>query len=89
MDGNLLSIGKTYRLRFWVKVRKVARWQPVHVTHKFPAILHNAFRAPDGSAAAILVNVTDEPQTGRLTWGGAEIELTLNPWEIRLVEERR
>jgi hypothetical protein len=89
VDGALLSIGKTYRLRFWVKVRKVARWQPVQVTHEFPAILHNAFRAPDGDAAVLLVNISKEPQTGRLTWGGAETELTLAPWEIRLVEERR
>lgn len=89
VDGALLSVGKTYQLRFWVKVRKVARWQPVHVTHEFPAILHNAFRAPDGSAAAILVNITDEARTGTLTWGGTETELTLAPWEIRLVEERR
>ena len=85
VDGTLLSVGKTYRVSFWVKVRNVARWQPIRVEHEFPAILHNAFRAPDGSAAVILLNITDQPQVGRLTWGGAETELKLTPWELRLV----
>lgn len=86
VDGKLLAVGKTYRLHFWVKVRSVARWQPVVVTHEFPAILHNAFRAPDGTAATILVNITEQPQTGQLTWSGTTTELTLAPWELRLVE---
>ena len=85
VDGTLLSVGKTYRVSFWVKVRNVARRQPIRVEKEFPAILHNAFRAPDGSAAAILVNITDQPQTGKLTWTGTETELSLSPWEVRLV----
>lgn len=35
---------------------------------RFPAILHNAFEAADGSQAVVLVNATDQPQTGKLTW---------------------
>lgn len=50
-----------------------------------PAILHNAFAAPDGSQAVILVNATDAPQTGRLTWQGQTRETKLAPWEARLV----
>ena len=51
----------------------------------FPAILHNAFQAPDGSSAVILVNVTDAPQTGQLTWQGPPQPITLQPWQVRLV----
>jgi hypothetical protein len=88
VDGTLLTVGKTYRISFWVKVRNVARWQPIRVEHELAAILHNAFRAPDGSSAVILLNITDQPQTGRLTWGGNETKLGLAPWEIRMVENR-
>lgn len=52
---------------------------------RFAAILHNAFEASDGSKAVILVNVTDTPQTGRLTWGGQTSPITLQPWEVRLI----
>lgn len=52
---------------------------------RFAAILHNAFEAPDGSKAVILVNVTETPQTGKLTWGGQTKPITLQPWEVRLV----
>lgn len=51
----------------------------------FAAILHNAFEASDGSKAVILVNVTETPQTGRLTWGGQTKPITLQPWEVRLI----
>jgi hypothetical protein len=51
----------------------------------FPAILHNAFAAPDGSRAVVLVNVTDTPQTGKLTWNGSPREITLQPWEVQLL----
>jgi len=89
VDGAGLVAGKTYRVRFWVKVRHVARWRPVRVEQEFPAILHNAFRAPDGHEAVLLVNATDRPQAGALTWGGTQAELALSPWEVRLIEDRR
>lgn len=50
-----------------------------------PAVLHNAFRAPDGSEAVVIVNATDAPRTAALTWHGRSHSLTLRPWEIRLV----
>ncbi|MBI2300887.1 MAG: hypothetical protein HYU66_18410, partial [Armatimonadetes bacterium] len=50
----------------------------------WPAILHNAYAAPDGSRAVVLVNATDEPQTGRLTWRGRVVSVALEPWEVRL-----
>ena len=87
IDGQTLSVGKTYRLSFWAKVHGVSCWQPVSIEREHPAILHNAFRAPDGSEAVIAVNITDQQQTGALTWAGREIPLALSPWEIRLVRE--
>lgn len=53
---------------------------------ELPAILHNAFRAPDGSEAVIAVNITDQLQTGKLRWAGKEIELNLSPWEAKLLK---
>ena len=53
--------------------------------HEWPAILHNAFRAPDGSEAVVMVNSSDQPQTGTLTWRGKPAEVVLGPWEVRLV----
>ena len=87
VDGKTLSVGKTYRVSFWAKVRNVVRWRPVRVERKFPAILHNAFRAPDGSEAVIAVNITDQPQTGVLTWRRSATELSLSPWETRLLRK--
>jgi hypothetical protein len=54
---------------------------------KFPAVLHNAFQAPDQSLAVVLVNVTDLPQTFQLAWPGTQDRqlLTLQPWQVRLV----
>ncbi|MEN6496212.1 MAG: DUF6259 domain-containing protein [Thermoguttaceae bacterium] len=52
---------------------------------RFPAILHNAFEAADGSQAVVLVNATDQPQTGKLTWRGQVQPLSLQAWEVRLV----
>jgi hypothetical protein len=52
---------------------------------RFPAILHEAFAAPDGTRAAILVNASDGPQTGTLHAGGQATAVTLQPWEARLV----
>lgn len=87
VDGKRLSVGKRYRLSFWTKVRNVARWKPVSVEREFPAILHNAFRAPDGGEAVIAVNITNRPQTGALRWRGRETELKLSPWEVILLKE--
>lgn len=52
---------------------------------RLPAILHNAFAAPDGSQAVILVNATGGEQVGKLTWNGQTNEIRLAPWEARLV----
>jgi len=79
-----LSVGQSYRLGLWLKTQGMGPWRREPLA-QVPAIFHNAFRAPDGSEAVVLVNVTDQPQVGRLTWGGRETELTLSPWEVRLV----
>ena len=50
-----------------------------------PAILHNAYRAPDGSEAVIALNVTDDPQSAKLTWKGVTRETRFAPWQIRLI----
>ncbi len=50
-----------------------------------PAILHNAFRAADGSEAVVLANVTNVPRTGRLHWRGEVRSVTLAPQEVSLV----
>jgi hypothetical protein len=50
-----------------------------------PVVMHNAFRAPDGSEAVVIVNAADVPHTAKLTWQGRERSLGLQPWEVRLV----
>jgi hypothetical protein len=55
---------------------------------RLPAILHNAWAAPDGSQAVVLVNATAATQTGRLTWNGRTEEIHLSAWEARLVPAR-
>ena len=87
VDGKILSVGKTYRLSFWVKVRGVSHWKRVSLERELPAILHNAFRAPDGREAVIAVNITDKPKTGKLNWQGKDIDLRLAPWEATLLTE--
>jgi len=82
VDGKTLSKGKTYRLSLRMKVRGAGS-----VERELPAILHNAYRAPDGSEAVIAVNITDKPRTGELKWGGKEIDLRLSPWEARLIRK--
>ncbi|NLS93147.1 MAG: hypothetical protein GXX96_13405 [Planctomycetaceae bacterium] len=82
VDGKTLHPGKTYRLSLWMKVQDSGR-----VDHKLPAILHNAYRSPDGREAVIAVNITDKSQTGRLHWHGNTIDLKLSPWEARLVKD--
>ncbi len=80
VDGDTLQKGKSYRLSLWMKIEDASRLE-----REFPAILHNAFRAPDGSEAVVAVNITDKPQTGRLHWNGKPIDLRLDPWEVVLV----
>lgn len=50
-----------------------------------PPVLHNAFEAPDGSRAVVLVNWTTSPQTVRLTWMGRDHAVELKPNEVRLM----
>ncbi|NLF70986.1 MAG: hypothetical protein GX575_18285 [Candidatus Anammoximicrobium sp.] len=52
---------------------------------RFPAILHEAYVASDGTRAAILVNASDTPQTGTLHAGGKATSITLAPGQARLV----
>ncbi len=52
-----------------------------------PAVLHNAFRAPDGSEAVIAVNATDAPQDAVLHWQGVERTVSFGPWEAKLIKE--
>jgi len=82
VDGKTLCKGKTYRLSLWMKVQGV---RPLE--RELPAILHNAYRAPDGSEAVVAVNITDKPQTGKLSWHGKETEVKLSPWEARLIRK--
>ncbi len=84
VDGKALSVGKSYRLGLWLKASGMSLWRR-DAPRQIPAIFHNAFQAPDGSKAVILVNITDQQQTGALTWEGEKTTLTLSPWEIRLV----
>ncbi len=62
------------------------RWRSVVVTHDLPVILHNAFRAPDGDTAVIMINISGKTQQGRLNWHGTDTDVSLKPWELRLVE---
>ncbi|NMA47145.1 MAG: hypothetical protein GX945_11365, partial [Lentisphaerae bacterium] len=88
IDGGKLAVGKSYRLSFWVKTREVTRWLPIEVKHEFPAILHNAFQAPDGDSAVLLINISEEPQSCTLQWQGWESSYSLQPWELKLVEAK-
>jgi hypothetical protein len=80
-----LSVGKSYRLTLWLKAQGMSLWRRLPTRGEIPAILHNAYRAPDGSEAVVAVNITDKAQTGRLRWAGKEIELNLSAWEVKLV----
>lgn len=84
VDGTVLSVGKRYRLSLWLTARGMSLWRrdpPLEI----PAIFHNAFQAPDGSDAVVMVNITDQQQEGTLEWAGKKAALTLAPWELRLV----
>ena len=52
----------------------------------FAPIMLNAFRAPDGSEAAIIANATGEEQTVRFQWQQQTQSLQLAPWTMRLVK---
>ena len=56
------------------------------IERAMPAVLHNAFRAADGSEAVVLVNATDAPQSVRLTWHNKRQSLNLQPWEVHLLK---
>lgn len=51
----------------------------------FPAIMLNAYRAPDGSEAAIVANATDKVQQVQFRWHDTTRTLELPPWSLRLV----
>jgi hypothetical protein len=51
----------------------------------FAPIMLNAFRAPDGSEAAVLANATDEEKNVRFEWHEDTRTLKLPPWSLRLV----
>ncbi|HPA16242.1 MAG TPA: DUF6259 domain-containing protein [Verrucomicrobiae bacterium] len=51
---------------------------------RLPPVLHNAFEAPDGSRAVVMVNWTTRPQEVRFIWGDQRHAFTLRPWEVRL-----
>ena len=49
------------------------------------AVLHNAWRAPDGSEAVIAVNATRVKQTATLDWKGREHRIALEPGDAVLI----
>ncbi|MBQ7189055.1 MAG: carbohydrate binding domain-containing protein [Kiritimatiellae bacterium] len=51
----------------------------------FPAIFHNAFRAPDGREAVVLANATYEPQQATLQWKGKTRQVTVNADDAILI----
>lgn len=80
VDGKTLERGKTYRLSLWMKVEDAGRLE-----RELPAVLHNAYRAPDGSEAAVLANITGQKQAVALEWQGKTVDLELAPWQVRLI----
>ena len=52
----------------------------------FAPLMLNAFRAPDGSEAAVIANATADEQTVRFQWHGKTEELRMAPWTLRLVK---
>jgi len=49
------------------------------------AMLCNAYRAPDGSEALVLVNSSGTVRRCVVTWRGRERPFRFEPWEVRLV----
>lgn len=56
------------------------QWPP------FAPIMLNAFRAPDGSEAAIVANATGEKRAVRFQWRQETQTLQMAPWTLRLVK---
>ncbi len=52
----------------------------------FPPLMINAFRAPDGSQAAVIANATDEEQAVQIHWQQETRALRMAPWTLRLVK---
>jgi hypothetical protein len=52
----------------------------------FAPIMLNAFRATDGSEAAIIANATDAEQNVRFQWQQETHTLQMAPWTLRLVK---
>ncbi|NUP98990.1 MAG: hypothetical protein HUU35_03935 [Armatimonadetes bacterium] len=51
----------------------------------FAAVLHNAWRAPDGQEAVVLVNATPAAREAILHWRGQPRRLRFEPYQVRLV----
>ena len=49
----------------------------MYTARAMPAVLHNAFRSPDGAEAVVLANPTLAPQHVTLTWHGKVQELNV------------
>lgn len=63
--------------------------EPAPVTKPWPPfapIMLNAFRAPDGSEAAVIANATGEKHTVRFQWRQETRTLKMAPWTLRLVQ---
>ena len=62
---------------------------PAPVTEQrppYPPIMLNAYRALDGSEAAIIANATDEKQIASFQWQQETRTLQMAPWTMRLVK---
>ena len=52
----------------------------------FAPVMVNAYRAADGSEAAIIANATNSEQTVRFRWQQREQTLHMQPWTLQLVK---
>lgn len=57
-----------------------------HTARTMPAVLHNAFRAPDGAEAVVLANPTPDAQRAKWTWHGRTTDLEIPPASAMLVK---
>jgi hypothetical protein len=58
---------------------------PPPIVEPVEAIQVGAFRAADGSEAAVVVNATDTTQQATLRWDGESKRMELMPSEVRLL----
>ena len=58
----------------------------VRTPRTLPAVLHNAFRAADGTEAVVLANTTLAPQHVTLGWHGRTLPLDIPPADALLVK---